>query len=96
MAEIDPLKYLQLRPAFDGRKEELYPFLEAIDSVIATMDKYSPQSQRMFFSIIKVKIKDKAKTVLEIHPHLARWDDVKKLLEANFVDCHLRLNTEAM
>lgn len=45
---------------------------------------YPEASQKMLLTIIKGKLKGKAKTALNIHPHLLTWTEIKSMLETNF------------
>lgn len=83
-AEISPLAYLAQIPDYDGRKEDLNSFTAAIDNILPVITTYSATSQKMLLTIIKGKVKGKAKTALDIHPHLTTWTEIKKMLETNF------------
>lgn len=83
-AEISPLAYLAQIPDYDGRKEDLNSFTAAIDNILPVITTYSETSQKMLLTIIKGKVKGKAKTALDIHPHLTTWTEIKKMLETNF------------
>lgn len=83
-AEISPMAYLAQIPNYDGRKEDLNSFTEAIDNILPVISTYSATSQKMLLTIIKGKVKGKAKTALDIHPHLTTWTEIKKMLETNF------------
>lgn len=83
-AEIPPLGYLGQIPDYDGRREDLHSFTAAIDNILPIISTYSAPSQRMLLTIIKGKLKARAKTALDIHPHLTTWTEIKKMLETNF------------
>lgn len=81
---LNPLKYIEKLPSFDGRREDLYTFLANVDGIIPTLDKYDPNSQLMCMNLLKSKFIGKAKRCIEIHAHLIKWIDIKNLLIANF------------
>lgn len=79
-----PMTYLAQLSDFDGKKEELYPFTNGIDNLIPVLSTYNENSQNMVLSIIKGKLKGRARMTMEIHPHLKSWAEIKTMLETNF------------
>lgn len=81
---IDPLKYISKLRTFNGKKEELPNFIKQVDLIAPLMQRYDPISQEIFITAIRAKLIDKAQQVLDMHPHLIAWNDIKALLISNF------------
>lgn len=91
--EIDPIKYLQKLPTYDGNFTDLYMFIDLIDRIGTILETYDNMSQSIFLDIIKSKLLGTAKDVSDINNHLTRWTELKEVLVNNFGD---RLSVEQL
>ena len=64
---INPLKYLNNLPDFNGDNKDLQTFVTLIHSVHPHLQTYHVLSQQLFSDIIKSKLKRKAKQAIEIN-----------------------------
>lgn len=83
---IDPLKYLEKLPEFNGNMNDLQTFVDLIDRIHPLLGTYNQFSQQVFSDIIKSKFKGKAKEAVEINGHVTAWNDIKAILFNNFSD----------
>lgn len=83
---IDPLRYLEKLPEFNGDQRELQTFIDLIDRIHPLLQRYDLPSQEIFSDLIKSKLKGRAKEEIEINYHVTTWTDVKKVLNNNFGD----------
>lgn len=81
---VEPLKYIGKLRTFSGKKEELPNFIKQVDLVAPYMQRYDQNSQEIFITAIRAKFIDKAQQVLDMHPHLITWNEIKALLISNF------------
>lgn len=91
--EIDPIKYLQKLPTYDGNFTDLYMFIDLIDRIGSVLETYDNMSQTIFLDIIKSKLLGTARDVSDINNHLTRWTELKEVLVNNFGD---RLSVEQL
>lgn len=83
---IDPVKYAQKLPLFDGRTENLKSFLDVVDVMVPTLQTYDLESQRIVANIIKTKLTGRAQLIININNHLQTWNEIKYILVSNFSD----------
>lgn len=84
--QIDPVKYLQKLPTYDGNFADLYTFIDLIDRIGTILETYDNMSQSIFLDIIKSKLLGTAKDVSDINNHLTMWSELKEVLVNNFGD----------
>lgn len=84
--EIDPLKYIGNLQEFDGTRDELKNFIEAVDRIVPVTTRYDAAAHQFFISAIRRKIKGEAQKVLNIHSNISNWSEIKLVLENNFVE----------
>lgn len=83
---IDPMKYANKLPTFDGATESLKTFIDAVDTLIPILQQYDVASQRLIANIIKTKIIGKAQTILNINCNAYTWTEIREILISNFSD----------
>lgn len=83
---LDPIKYAERIPEFDGSEHGLKPFIDSVELMDTTISKYEEKSQHIIFNIIKNKIIGKAREILEIYNYIHNWADLKIILQNNFSD----------
>lgn len=83
---IDPLKYLGKLPEFSGDYRDLENFINLIDKVHPLLLRYDDISQSIFSDVIKSKLKNKAREIIEINNHITTWPEIKEILTNNFGD----------
>lgn len=83
---IDPLKYLNRLPDFNGDYRDLLTFTNLIDRVHPLLTVYDEPSQLLFSDIIKSKLTGKAREIIEINCQAQSWTEVKTVLNNNFGD----------
>ncbi|KAI8116070.1 hypothetical protein CVS40_11793 [Lucilia cuprina] len=83
---IDPMKYLNNLPDFDGNCKDLQTFTTLVDRVHPHLQTYDELVQMLFSDVIKSKLKGKAKQAIEINCHAISWTDIKGILQNNFGD----------
>lgn len=81
---LDPIKYLERLPEFNGDKRDLYNFITLVDRVYPLLRQYDEMSQLVFSDLIKSRLRGKARETIEINFHAQSWTDVKKILMNNF------------
>lgn len=81
---LDPIKYLNNLPVFNGNINELHTFTTLIDRVYPLLSSYDELSQLLFSDIIKSRISGKAKEVIEINTQAQSWASIKTILQNNF------------
>lgn len=81
---IDPVKYLEHIRIFAGNKNELDSFIKRIDIVSPLILRYDRTSQNSLLEIIKDKLEGKARELIQAHPHLESWEQIKNLLRRSF------------
>lgn len=84
--DINPLKYIEKLQPYDGRPEDLNRFIQYIDNINPLMIQYDTQSQQIMMNMIKSKFTGAAQRILEIHPDVNAWNDLKNLLMTNFAN----------
>lgn len=90
---IDPLKYLERVPEFNGKFGTLQNFINLIERITPLIIQYDEFSKGILSDIIKSKLTGKAREVIEINNHVHSWDDIKVVLNNNFGD---RLSVEQL
>ncbi|CAD7011465.1 unnamed protein product, partial [Ceratitis capitata] len=83
---INPLKYLNQLPEFNGDYRDLQTFVNLIDRVHPLLTAYDLPSQLLFSDIIKGRLTGKARQVIEINCQAQSWTDIKNVLNNNFGD----------
>lgn len=83
---LDPIKYLNNLPSYDGSRDKLYTFIDLVDRIFPTLGKYDEPSQLIFFDILKSKITGKAREAIEINNTVKNWDEVKRVFFQYFGD----------
>lgn len=83
---LDPVKYLNKLPTFNGDRNDLYNFIGLVDRVFPLLAKYDDMSQRIFFDIIKSRLTGKAREVIEINNSVTKWQETKTLFVQHFGD----------
>lgn len=83
---IDPLKYLDRLPEFNGDYRDLQTFLNLIERVHPILRAYDELSQYLFCDLIKSKLKGQAREIIEINCQAQSWSDIKTILLNNFGD----------
>lgn len=84
VVNIDPLRYINKIRTFNGKREELPNFIKQIDLIAPIMQRYDDNSQEIFITAIRAKLIERAQQVLDIHPHIITWNEIKTLLMSNF------------
>lgn len=86
MAEIkvDPLKYVEKLPEFNGKPDELHSFLRIVEDIVPLMLTFSAESQKILLNRIKSKLTGKAREAIEINSKASSWDEIKDVLVRNF------------
>ncbi|CAD7082132.1 unnamed protein product [Hermetia illucens] len=84
--QLNPLKYLNNLPEFDGKPADLQTFITLVERVNPMLEAFNEGSQLLFSDIIKSKLKGRAKEIIEINCHATHWRDVKQVLQNNFGD----------
>lgn len=82
--QVEPLKYLNRLPEFNGDYRDLHVFLNLVDRVHPILSAYDEPSQYLFSDIIKSKLKGKAREIIEINCQAQSWADIKEILTNNF------------
>lgn len=90
---IDPLKYLERVPEFNGKFGTLQNFINLIERITPLIIQYDEFSKGILSDIIKSKLTGKAREVIEINNHVQSWEDIKVVLNNNFGD---RLSVEQL
>lgn len=83
---IDPLKYIERLPDFDGKSEEIFSFLELVEEIIPLILRYDTGSQRLLLNRIKSKLRGKAREIIEINNHVQSWSEIRSVLISSFGD----------
>lgn len=81
---LDPLKYLNNIPQFNGNRNDLPTFTRLIDRIHPVLTTYDELSQLLFSDIIKSRLAGKAREIIEINIQAQSWTDIKRVLENNF------------
>lgn len=81
---INPLKYLEKAPIFDGKKEDLPVFLKYMEVIMPLVDTYSEFDKQLMGNVIRSKLIGRARQVMNMHAHLESWTEVKNMLILNF------------
>lgn len=76
--------YLRHLPIFEGRREQLEPFLEAVDYIIPAIAKLPTEAAYYYLQKIKIKIVGKARLILDLNSDIDNWDKAKNVLLKNF------------
>lgn len=82
--EIDPLKYIERLPEFDGKGNDLINFLDLVELIIPSVIKYDISSQNILLSRIKSKLVNKARVVIEVNNNAKTWSEIREVLINNF------------
>lgn len=85
---INPLKYLNNLPEFNGDYRDLQTFINLIDRVHPILRAYDALSQQLFSDIIKSRLRGRARETIEINCQAQSWSDIKTILVNNFGDKH--------
>lgn len=83
---LDPIKHASHLPIFDGCRDQLKSFTDMVDVMVPILQDYDTSSQIIVSNIIKSRIVGKAKQILDSSPHITKWEEIKKILYANFSD----------
>ncbi|CAD7078719.1 unnamed protein product [Hermetia illucens] len=83
---LDPIKHASHLPIFDGCWDQLKSFTDMVDVMVPILQDYDTSSQIIVSNIIKSRIVGKAKEILDSSPHITKWEEIKKILYANFSD----------
>ncbi|CAD7092704.1 unnamed protein product [Hermetia illucens] len=83
---LDPIKHASHLPIFDGCRDQLKNFTDMVDVMVPILHDYDTSSQIIVSNIIKSRIVGKAKQILDSSPHITKWEEIKKILYANFSD----------
>ncbi|CAD7078683.1 unnamed protein product [Hermetia illucens] len=83
---LDPIKHASHLPIFDGCRDQLKSFTDMVDVMVPILQDYDTSSQIIVSNIIKSRIVGKAKQILDSSPHITKWEEIKKMLYANFSD----------
>lgn len=81
---LDPIRYLERLPEFNGDKRDLYNFITLVDRIHPLLRQYDEMSQLVFSDLIKSRFKGKARETIEINFHAQTWTDMKIILMNNF------------
>ncbi|XP_075163007.1 uncharacterized protein LOC142235630 [Haematobia irritans] len=82
--QLDPIKYLNTIPQYNGNRNDLTNFTRLIDRIYPMLRTYDELSQLLFSDIIKSRLTGSAKEVIEINTQAQSWTDIKTILENNF------------
>ncbi|CAD7078647.1 unnamed protein product [Hermetia illucens] len=83
---IDPMKYLQKLPEFNGDPKELQTFIDLVDRVHPFLQTFDEASQLLFSDLIKSRLRGRAREAIEINCEAIAWIDIKNVLTNNFGD----------
>ena len=83
---IDPLKFIEQLPNFDGKGEDLFTFLELVEDIIPLLLQYDTSSQNLLLNRIKSKLRGKAREIIEINNHIRTWSEIRSVLVNSFGD----------
>lgn len=83
---LDPIKYLNSLPTYNGNFDNLNNFIELLDRVQPSLNKFENNSQLIFLDIIKSKLIGKAREAIEINNSTNSWEEIKKVLFQYFGD----------
>lgn len=81
---INPLKYLEKAPIFDGKKEDLPVFIKYIEIIMPLVATYSEFEKQLMGNVIRSKLVGRARQVMNMHAHLESWTGVRDMLILNF------------
>lgn len=81
---LDPIRYLNNLPQFNGNRNDLMTFTRLIDRIYPILATYDELSQLLFSDIIKSRLVGRAKEVIEINTQVLSWEDIKRTLQNNF------------
>lgn len=76
--------YMRHIPEFDGRREQLEPFIEAIDHIVPAIRKLGDVAAPYYLQKIKIKLTGKARLILDLNIDADTWTKVKSILQKNF------------
>lgn len=82
--QLDPIKYLNNLPVYNGSKDDLNTFTKLIDRIHPILVTYDEISQLVFSDIIKSRLVGKAKETIEINTQARAWQEIKSVLVNNF------------
>lgn len=82
--QLDPIKYLNSIPQYNGNRSDLMTFIRLIDRIHPMLITYDELSQLVFSDIIKSRMVGKAREILEINTQARSWTSIKSVLENNF------------
>lgn len=82
--QIDPVKYLNNIPTYNGNRDDLINFVRLLDRIHPLLQTYDELSQLLFSDLIKGRLVGKAKEIIEINTQTRSWADIKRVLENNF------------
>ncbi|GBP97604.1 Retrovirus-related Pol polyprotein from transposon 297 [Eumeta japonica] len=82
--QLDPVKYLNSIPQYNGNRNDLINFTRLIDRIYPVLRTYDELSQLVFSDIIKGRLVGRAKETIEINTQAQSWTDIKSILENNF------------
>lgn len=76
--------YMRHIPEFDGRREQLEPFLEAVDYIVPAIRRLGDEAAPYYLQKIKIKLTGKARLILDLNIDADTWTKVKNVLLKNF------------
>ncbi|XP_055384560.1 putative uncharacterized protein DDB_G0278921 [Condylostylus longicornis] len=74
--QINPLKYIDGIPEYNGKGEDLYKFIELVENEIPLTLQYDVSSQTILLSRIKSRFTSRAREMIEINSHLNTWSEI--------------------
>lgn len=80
----NPDSYIKDVPEFDGRREKLEPFIEAIDQIAPAIVALPREAAPYYLQKIKTKLTGKARLVLDLNTEVNNWTQIKTVLINNF------------
>lgn len=76
--------YVRTIPEFDGQKQKLEPFLEAVDYIAPAIEALPAAAAPYYLQKIKTKLVGKARLILDLNTDVQTWPRVKQILISNF------------
>lgn len=80
----NPDSYIKDIPEFDGRREKLEPFIEAIDQIAPAIVGLPREAAPYYLQKIKTKLTGKARLILDLNTEVNNWTQIKAVLINNF------------
>jgi hypothetical protein len=81
---IDPIRYLEKLPEFNGHPKDLSTFTNLIDRVHPYLQTFDDLSQLLFSDLIKSRLTGRAREIIEINCQATSWLEIKTILQNNF------------